>query len=209
MELQDGVNIARWEDANLGSFCRLLLVKRKYVTVLTYRRDDYQVRVRNLVLALGSAFVSIDFHRPQDSLHTESPQASQSGLVYAQNIRLTVRRDRIQLTRWLMDWANSEVLAVLTDFNGNIKLVGELERPLVLRASFNRGENINATQAYTFELTGLTKHLSAWHESSETPVPTVCTAPLPDGFYYVTTADGSRGIAVFNGAEYCWISKVE
>lgn len=206
MQLQDFNDINPFTGQNLGSFCKLSLIKKKYIVSVDSFKNAYQVSVRAINLLEGSRFVDINFTEPLGIRHNATPSISAQGAIFNQVVELRIRKDRIEVSQWLMDFVNAEVLVILEDFNGNKKLIGELERPLVLRSAFNRGESILSLQHHLFTIEGITKHLSTWFNGVFSENTSDCSGELGADLYY--TADQSGGLVAQVGGElHCWINK--
>lgn len=166
----DNTNIYHHGGKNIGSFLKLLIIKRKYVLSIHYRKDNPDV-VEEILLQQGSKFNEIQFSAAQYGIHTEIANISTNGVKYAQTINVKIRRDKLEYTNWLRYWVNAQVICIIEDLNGDKKLVGELNAPLVLSNDFHRGATPDALNHHFFKITGFTKHLSAWFEWEQLPQP--------------------------------------
>lgn len=86
-------------------------------------------------------FEEIFFNR-ESANHDEVPSLSTQGKTYGQVIDLLLLKDRVELREFMADYENLQVVVLLTDNNGEMKLVGDEREGLYVLDEKHSGRRV-------------------------------------------------------------------
>lgn len=133
------MSIAKQHTDNFGGLSRL------YITLAINAADLFDFNLEDLTLSeaqLATNFDRIHFLRETGN-YDDAPADDPQGTIYTHTIECRVLKERDDVQANRKKYHNREVVALIYDFNGRIKLVGSAEQPLRYLLSTMTGKRVS------------------------------------------------------------------
>ena len=159
------MTIAKFTDDNLSGFYKLELIETKELNDIVFNPDNPDIvdELRFKVLGLfREVFVSRDL-----GTYTESEEENDQGTFYRQEIVAPHPKDRPSLRIILDKYRDKDVIARITDNNGLVRIVGNLETPLRIVNNHTLGQLSGQANKRVFRIAGQTIKRSAFTTFAE------------------------------------------
>lgn len=119
-----------------------------------------------IVLANDATPAVISFP-PSGGDFAEKPKDSDAGQVIQSLIRVDIPKDAVEIGQWANLNAEREVVALYMDENGTSVIVGDLERPLVLKVNRATGRKPTDYNKFDIVLEGIADHFAYYYQMFE------------------------------------------
>jgi hypothetical protein len=159
------MTLQRYTDDNQSGFYKLELIEADRLSDIVFNPDNPDVvdELRFKLLAqFEEVFVSLDA-----GTYTESELEDDQGTIYNQEIVAPHPKDRPALRIALDKYRNKNVIARITDNNGLIRIVGNLEQPLRILNNHILGQLTGQANKRVFRIAGQTLKRSAFTTFAE------------------------------------------
>jgi hypothetical protein len=121
-------------------------------------------------LTSGVTIASISFPT-QGGDFAETPKDSDMGTTYTSKLRVDLPKDAVELGQWVNKYKDREVIAFYQDENGRGVIVGDLERPLLIKVSRTSGRRPADKNFYEMTLEGVSDHTAYYYTPIDKDTP--------------------------------------
>jgi hypothetical protein len=154
-------NIPLFCGTNVGGLRHLQVVDVRNVVSIP---DPINHVLESGIVLQGGIDMGVISFLPNAGDFSEKPKDSDSGQVIQKAIRVDVPKDAVEIGQWANDHAEKEVIALYMDENGVAVIVGDLERPLVMKVNKGTGRKANDMNKYEIMLEGISDHYSFYYQ---------------------------------------------
>lgn len=142
---------------NYGGISSLFIALRTSLQGLLTTTDAPTVSLSQAFITAN--FTQVEFTR-ESGHYDEATEPTAHGMAYRHAIEVQLLRDRLDIRTHLRTYRNRQLVALVTDYNGIVRLIADEREGIYLADEKHTGKKVRDTNHVLYRLSGLTTHES-------------------------------------------------